>query len=147
MAVTFFSGQLRYRQQRRWKQRTLEHYSQAVIVVSLCCYIHNDVVAEVFHTCSALACLTAFWNTSAAGEIPNFNGLYLLRPRWVVNVGNICWCSSSWWYPAFRFSLENTVAPMSSWMTSSMVGVMWCFTWKYFSFLIPLNSSGWLSTS
>lgn len=33
-------------------------------------------------------------------------------------------CSSSWWYPAFRSSMENTTAPFKSWRRWSIVGVM-----------------------
>ena len=38
-------------------------------------------------------------------------------------------CSSSWWYPNVRLSLENTVAMFSSCMTSSIVWVMWHSHW------------------
>ena len=33
--------------------------------------------------------------------------------------------SSSWWYPWFRSSFENIVAPFRPWIMSSVVGVTW----------------------
>ena len=57
--------------------------------------------------------------------MPNISLRYLYNPRCVTNVviSRDSSASSTWWNLHLRSSLLNTVDPLKSWRTSSMVGI------------------------